>query len=176
MRWLALGSVCLLFACGVPEVQQQQLKDGSWQFTCQLPMAQCVNAARDACRLERYRILEGNSETRLRDAPPFERAYHTSTLHFACTDDGGNPLLDFGNKPEPQASEPARAPSAASCIKGDTRACVGPAGCTGGQSCLADGSGYGACDCGGANAASPPTATPATGVESSPLAPGTPAP
>jgi hypothetical protein len=34
------------------------------------------------------------------------------------------------------------------CGKGDTRACVGPRGCSGGQECLADGSGFSACDCG----------------------------
>lgn len=34
------------------------------------------------------------------------------------------------------------------CNTGDTRTCVGPGGCMGGQACLADGTGFGACDCG----------------------------
>lgn len=34
------------------------------------------------------------------------------------------------------------------CVPGETRACVGAAACNGGQSCLADGASWGACDCG----------------------------
>jgi len=34
------------------------------------------------------------------------------------------------------------------CVPGASVACTGPSGCAGGQSCLADGTGYGACDCG----------------------------
>jgi hypothetical protein len=39
------------------------------------------------------------------------------------------------------------------CTPGQSVACVGPAGCQGGQACKADGSGYEPCDCGGAGAA-----------------------
>jgi hypothetical protein len=39
-------------------------------------------------------------------------------------------------------------PAARACVPGATQACVGPAACSGGQSCLPDGSGFGACDCG----------------------------
>jgi hypothetical protein len=38
--------------------------------------------------------------------------------------------------------------SPAACIKGSTQPCVGPGACKGGQSCLDDGSGFSACDCG----------------------------
>lgn len=34
------------------------------------------------------------------------------------------------------------------CTPGETRECVGPGACRGGQSCLMDGSGFSACDCG----------------------------
>lgn len=34
------------------------------------------------------------------------------------------------------------------CTAGDSKACTGPAGCQGGQACLADGTGWGSCDCG----------------------------
>lgn len=34
------------------------------------------------------------------------------------------------------------------CTPGATIACVGPAGCSGGQACKQDGTGYGLCDCG----------------------------
>lgn len=41
-----------------------------------------------------------------------------------------------------------RTPSGGVCVPGTTQACVGPAACSGGQSCLPDGSGFGSCDCG----------------------------
>src|SRR6185436_14658732 len=40
------------------------------------------------------------------------------------------------------------------CNPGDTRTCVGIGACTGGQACLADGTGYGTCGCGGAGGGS----------------------
>lgn len=38
-------------------------------------------------------------------------------------------------------------PGTTSCTPGTSTACVGPGGCAGGQTCNAQGSGYGACDC-----------------------------
>jgi hypothetical protein len=46
----------------------------------------------------------------------------------------------------PTSSKPAATSS--TCVPGATQACVGPAACSGGQSCLPDGSGFGPCDCG----------------------------
>jgi formylglycine-generating enzyme len=45
------------------------------------------------------------------------------------------------------SSEEANAPEKV-CVSGSTQACVGVAACNGGQICLADGSGYGTCECG----------------------------
>lgn len=42
----------------------------------------------------------------------------------------------------------APAPKGVLCVPGASQACVGPGGCQGGQVCLPDGSGFGACDCG----------------------------
>jgi hypothetical protein len=150
MRWLGLSSFVVLSACGAGEFQSQKLADGSYTFTCELAMDECIRRAQDQCKNQRYRILEGTSETRLRDAPPFERAYHTSRLRLRCTDDGANVLLKLdsenADKPKP----------AAGCTTGETRACVGPGACKGGQACLPDRSGFGSCDCGGP----PPPLTP----------------
>lgn len=44
--------------------------------------------------------------------------------------------------------------AAALCSTGETRTCVGPGACQGGQSCLPDGSGFGPCDCGAATGGS----------------------
>ncbi len=164
MRWLRLGLVLLPAACGAPEFRSQTLADGSRSFECELPMDQCVRLAQDSCRYQRFRILSGSSETRVRDALPYERTYHTTRLWLRCTNDGGEPLL-LG---EQRQAEPAAARGRV-CAIGDTRACVGSAGCAGGQSCLADGSGFGACDCGPAAPSVAPE--PTSPASSSPPAP-----
>lgn len=180
MRWLSLTSFALLVACGVPEVQQQKLKDGSWKFECELSMDECIRKVEETCPNQRYRILEGTSETRLRDAPPFERAFHTSRLHLVCSNDGGSPLLSLGSGGS--AAVPGAAPEAAKpaasqvCSAGQTRECVGPAACKGGQTCLPDGAGFGACDCGPAPAATAPAAPADVPVVPAPVPAAPPAP
>lgn len=52
----------------------------------------------------------------------------------------------------PEDIKPAAVAATSVCTKGSTQACVGAGACQGGQSCLPDGSGYGACDCGEATA------------------------
>lgn len=47
------------------------------------------------------------------------------------------------------------------CVPGETRSCVGPSGCKGGQACKADGSGYDPCDCGDLASSEPRTVAPA---------------
>jgi hypothetical protein len=155
MRWLPLIGVPLLVGCGAAEVQSQRLKDGSLQVTCELAMDECIRRVQDQCKNQRYRIIEGTSETRLRDAPPFEKAYHTSRLHLRCTDDGAEVLLSL-DKPKAEPSPGA----AAVCTAGETRACVGTAACKGGQACLPDGKGFGPCDCGPGPSPAPPPAAP----------------
>lgn len=164
MRSLLLGCLWLLSACSPAQLQQERLSDGSIKFTCDLPMDECVRRAQEACSNQRFRILEGISETRVRDVPPFENAYHTSRLHLVCTNDGAKPLLSL-DSPSP---EPAAAPAkpASACSLGETRECVGPGACKGGQACLSDRTGFGPCDCGPspappAGSAAAPDAVPA---------------
>jgi hypothetical protein len=157
MRCLKLASLCLVTACGPAQFQQEKLNDGSFKVTCELPMDECVRRAGDLCRNQRYRIIDGTSETRLRDAPPFERAYHTSRLHLACSNDGAEVLLSLDSKPasaDKPATDAAKA-TAPLCSPGETRTCVGAGACQGGQACSADGKSFGACDCGPAPAAAP---------------------
>jgi len=159
--WL-LGVIGLV-ACSGPEFKQQRLQDGSLQIQCDLAMDECMRRAQDLCNNQRFRILEGTSETRIYDAPPFERASRTSRLHLKCTNDGAEPLLSFDRSPAASASAQPLAPTSA-CTPGETRACVGPGACQGGQSCLPNRSGFGACDCGPAPAApapAPPAEVPA---------------
>lgn len=179
VRWLACLCLPLLVACGASKVQSQKLKDGSWSFTCELAMDECIRRVQDHCPAQRYRILEGTAETRLRDAPPFQRAYHTSRLHLVCNDAGADVLLSVDSSREPDGSADAAASKASqACTAGQTRECVGPAACKGGQACLADGSGYGACDCGPAPATAPQITPPpaSSTAPDSASEPATPAP
>jgi hypothetical protein len=172
LRGLVWLSLPLLVACGPSKVQSQKLKDGSWSFTCELAMDECIRRVQDRCPAQRYRILEGTAETRLRDAPPFQRAYHTSRLHLVCNDAGADVLLSIDSSSERDGSaSAAAAKSSKACTAGQTRECVGPAACKGGQACLADGSGYGACDCGPAPQDAAAAAPPPTPVPPSPTAP-----
>src|SRR5688500_13917847 len=95
MRFALLGLLALA-SCGASEVQSQKLKDGSWKFKCELTMDECIRRVQSNCKHQRFRILEGTSETRLRDAPPYEKAYHTSHVHLVCTDLGSDVLVDVG--------------------------------------------------------------------------------
>lgn len=171
MRWFSLGSLVLLTACGAQEFQSQKLADGSYRFQCELPMDECIRRAQETCRAQRYRILEGTSETRLRDAPPFEQAYHTSRLHLKCSEDNADVLLSIDKKEDVGESKndasAATKPSKV-CSAGETRACVGAGACQGGQACLPDGTGFGTCDC--AAPAAPIDAAPG----STPLSPSEP--
>jgi hypothetical protein len=54
------------------------------------------------------------------------------------------------------------------CAPGSSQACVGPGGCSGGQSCLDDGTGYDRCDCGGLPTSPSATMPPPTPVPSAP--------
>lgn len=154
MRSLVFGCLWMLPACSPAQFQQERLKDGSIKFTCELAMDECIRLVQDQCKNQRYRILEGTSETRLRDVPPFETAYRTSRLHLTCTNDGAEALLSLDQKPE-AATTPT---PAAGCTAGETRTCVGAAACKGGQACLPDGKGFGPCDCG--PSVPPPAAAP----------------
>jgi hypothetical protein len=148
MRFALLGLLALA-SCGASEVKSQRLEDGSWKFTCELAMDECIRRVQTNCRNHRFRIIEGTSEVRLRDASPYEKAYHTSNVHLMCTDLGSDVLVEVGAKKD-----------GGSCAKGETRACIGAGACKGGQACLPDGSGFGSCDCGdAAGAASAPPAT-----------------
>ena len=57
-------------------------------------------------------------------------------------------VTDAGVATEAGPPAPAR-PRGMLCVPGTTQACVGSAGCHGGQYCLQNGSGYSPCDCGG---------------------------
>jgi len=175
MARACLGALLLLAACNTRQVTTRRLNDGSLSVTCRLSMADCMQRVQDECEQQRFRILEGSSETRLSDVPPYERAYHTSQLRLMCGNDT-KALFDFGSKKPDGATPPPPRPAPASCSRGQTRECVGPGACKGGQVCLPDGTGFGACDCGPApsTAAAASSAVPSVPAPAPPEQPATP--
>lgn len=179
MHWPWLGLLALT-ACAANPVEQTRLKDGSIEVKCELALDECLRRVQTQCPHMRYRILGGTSETRLRDASPFERAYHSSRLHLICSDDGATVLVSPGAPspaPSQDATSVAATPKARSCSAGETRVCVGAGACQGGQACLPDGSGFGSCDC-GSSAAAPSLVQPAapSAPSSSDASPALPSP
>ena len=88
---------------------------------------------------------DSESHRILRDVDPGIREIRISDITAVCDRE----------KPEPQLASSVAPASASSpaCVPGSTQACVGPGGCSGGQVCRPDGTGFGACDCGPAKAA-----------------------
>jgi hypothetical protein len=130
-------------------------------------MDECVRHFEAVCMDKRYRILNAQSKREVRDVDPGTREYRTSDLTAVCDRDAPEfaaasaasaspPGLPPPPLPPPPPAPPASAvaPRAASCVPGATQACVGPAGCSGGQACRADGAGFGPCDCGNAKQSS----------------------
>lgn len=179
LRWLC--GFGMLASCAANPVERKQLADGSWRITCQLPMDACVRQLEIVCPEKRYRILGGQSQRELRDVEPVVRESRTSELTAVCDHHGGDALFGgtatstslsapvgsapvgavpwvVGSVTPPVAAAPAASTTAPAlpkaCVPGSTQACVGTAGCAGGQTCRSDGSGFGACDCGPARAPS----------------------
>jgi hypothetical protein len=150
--WL-LAVVCVAVSCTSSSVERRRLADGSWHFTCRLPMDECVRHFETVCMDKRYRILNAQSRREVRDVDPGTREYRTSDITAICDRDAAELQVAAASVPPPPLISPPRAPAPA-CVPGATQACVGPAGCAGGQVCRNDGSGYGPCDCGAQKAPS----------------------
>jgi len=154
-----LGVVLSVLACA--GTQEKRLDNGAWHIRCGESMSRCTNRAEALCGDRGYHILGGGTRgDLLGGATGYRTRVESSELIVRC---GAEPVGDEetaeGGREPVAAPEPAPAHNLL-CVPGSTQACVGPGGCSGGQSCLADGSGYGACDCGGAQPAAPPAAAP----------------
>jgi hypothetical protein len=165
---LYLLTLCLSVssACAAQSgVQKQQLERGVFQLDCSMPLGRCSEEADRICDGRGYDVVEGYDQRKLygHAAGESQVEVRSSRLVISCRDARGESTapkvapsasLPEGQRPQPRpaASKPSP-PKASVCTPGGTQRCVGPGACEGGQSCLPDGSGYGACDCGKATAA-----------------------
>jgi hypothetical protein len=155
VAWL-LGAVTLA-GCGAPRVTIERRGDGLYHLKCGIPLPGCLNEAN---------VCPDHSYTVVRAVDQHDR--HGVDLHFVdlrhsealvrCAPAGGKPPAlteDAAGAPPATPSAPPAPPRV--CVPGASQACVGVAGCAGGQVCAAGGGGFGACDCGGP-APAPPAA------------------
>lgn len=160
--------------------------DGLFRFHCGRGMKDCVAQAEKYCNVQKkdggYVIVSGTSRKIMMGAEngQYRTAAEVADLEVQCGAEEVEEIpkhtfptrRDRDTEEEPIGEEPVMATvpvaAAAVCTKGATQACVGPGACQGGQVCLADGSGFGPCDCGqrqqGLQPAAPPTTAPAVPV------------
>jgi hypothetical protein len=150
-RRCVLGFGVLVACSTTAAVERHYLPNGTWQLTCQLPMAACIRAFETNCPGKRYRILSGVSRRELRDVEPAVKETFTTELTAVCDADGMVMKVETPTTAGAPAAAAGSAPATIggpACLPGATQTCIGPGGCPGGQGCRADGAGFTSCDCG----------------------------
>jgi hypothetical protein len=154
-----------------------------YQIDCRTKVESCRDKAAEVCAGP-YEVIESTGapiEPPRVDTAPGPRSTGPQYQHpdwagrlvVACRSTSENSELEAheglrrseGPAPVTAAPAPVTAPPAAAapqlapnqiCVPGVTQACLGPGACRGAQACLADGRGYGVCDCGTAAPSAPP--------------------
>lgn len=168
MFWVNTGTTFILaslLCLGCGQVRVASAPGGKLHITCTKGMKDCVTRASRLCEGEGYQVLSGQSRSKILGgaSSPYRKVAEMAELDVQCGTERPTEKHDIVFKlPKREDSAPASlAPGATMCVPGATQGCIGPGGCTGGQVCLKDGSGYGACDCGPA-ASTPPASGAAT--------------
>jgi hypothetical protein len=131
-----------------------------YRISCRSAIEPCREKAAALCRGE-YEVLQNAGAPveppRVSSAPGprstgsrYQRPDWVGELVVAC----GSPRRAEGTVEPAISSATVAVPSERAlapdqlCVPGVTQLCLGPAACRGAQACLADGRGWGACDCG----------------------------
>jgi hypothetical protein len=155
---ITLVALLLMTSCSGAKVTQRG--DGTYAVDCGERKA-CFDRADRLCERSGYVVVGGKSNKKRYGVPGNEKYIGKDEIYIRCNKD--RPLdtpdaeagswklkhAEAGAPNTPSAVATASAPKAV-CRPGETQRCVGPGACEGGQACNADGSGYGACDCGSA--------------------------
>lgn len=159
MRLAVLLAVALS-ACTGNRVVTERRPDGIFHLKCKMSLQQCLDQAEILCNHQRFAVLRAFDDhgwkgvslytLETRDSEAYVRCTQTASWGPENTDLMKAPLCPEAEAPKSPA--PAPAAPARACTPGATQACVGPAGCKGGQACTPDGAAYGPCDCGPAPA------------------------
>jgi hypothetical protein len=177
---LGLAASFLTVGCG-GTVRDTVLPEDGHIVTCDKGLRDCVGRAEKICGEKGFTIASGYNAGHVLggSTSAYRKLVYQGELTFYC---GNREIPKDCSAPEqdPNAvvqlssaasapAEPAALPAKA-CVPGATQQCVGAAACVGGQVCVADGSGFGPCDCGVAPAAAP--AAPAAAQAGSAQGPG----
>lgn len=152
--------LALTAACSSATGRPVRLGEGSYSLSCKGPLTNCLKHAERLCKDEGYTVSEARDvQERAGSASGQSQVViqkSDATIH--CGAQAARPPIELKRAeplPAPTAAPPlppaapAPAPKPAPlCVPGSTQACIGPAGCSGGQACLPDGSGYETCNCG----------------------------
>ncbi len=157
-RALALAGLLPLLAlaaCTRGTGRPVRQADGGYSLSCKGPLTDCLRHAERLCRNDGYTVAEARD---VRDRMGHESGQsqvllQTSDATIYCGTQAPRPPIELKRAPaaDPVAPALAAAPpaqKAPACVPGATQACVGPAGCSGGQACSADGTRFEACNCG----------------------------
>ncbi len=161
-----LWPAVLLAACGpsAPSIRTHDLGSGRWELQCSAPLSRCSEQAAELCKDRGYDVVSGHDQRKLygHESGESRVALRSSRLLVVCRGPDNEARLPSTAEVVPTPTEAAhvqpKPERASACTPGTTQKCYGAAACEGGQSCLANGSGYGPCDCGKV-AAPPPAAT-----------------
>jgi len=165
-RLLCCLPVSFLVACALSQgpVPVSHQADGSLHLKCDGSLGPCIQKAEELCKNLGFVVVGGQSKRQVYGAEVSQVEVREAELDVRCANRLGDLPTVASSAPVaaptpkvPAASAPMPAPSAPStvvtksataCTPGATQRCFGPGACAGGQACAADGSGFGACDCG----------------------------
>lgn len=171
---LLLASLAGIVSCAsFQNAERKRLPDGSYELTCRSRLSLCLVEMQDSCTDAGYDVLDASEERKRAGPPTAEVETIRSRARIRCrkaTAVFGSPEPEAPPIPSSAAPPPVPPPPPAVCQPGATQVCVGTGACQGGQQCLPDGSGFGACDCGPPATAVPPENPPPLPGSASPSA------
>jgi hypothetical protein len=147
-----LAVIAGISACSLRNIERETMPDGTHRLTCHARLSLCLVEVQDACAEAGYDVLEAHEERKRAGPMPLETEIIRSQARIRCrkmTAVFGDSADEAETRPPPSSSAapPSSSPPKV-CAPGATQVCVGTGACQGGQRCLADGSGFGLCDCG----------------------------
>ena len=154
-RAALLATLVLGASCATAPVAVEARADGTKHLRCKTSLPDCLDEAERLCQGRHYVVLRAVDEHDHRGGPELNLDVRTSEAIVRCGPaiawpPGQDPMVLAPETaaPAPPAVAPPPPPVARVCVPGVTQPCTGSAGCSGGQACLADASGFGPCDCG----------------------------
>jgi hypothetical protein len=151
LRYIPLALALAVVSCSA-NPGPQAMPDGTLEVECASEVSECVRRAESFCGDDPLEVIEAGSREGQHGDARYSDGARISTVNFVC---GKGPSVAIHLRKKRDAHAPAPTPTtptapapATVCQAGGTQACVGPGACSGGQTCLPDGSGWAACDCG----------------------------